>query len=495
MKKSFIKIKATYLFNFLAVVLLLILLGIYSIFEDTNKNIIKTNYDTNIKYVEEITSNIEQFIKDKMEGDKLYENLNENKFLIGFFEKNLQLFITEKYKYIYVVDKVCEENMNFRVLLDGTKDEENKSEFEEIFNPSDVDKWNNIYKTKKSTNIIHKRIESLWMTYLKPIIINEKIIAVIVVDFSIKEHENIINSFNSLNKIFEKVIAFFLFSFLIIVWFSYMDNKRAKEKEKVDLELEETYFEIYKLNQTLEKRVQEEVDKNREKDKQMFQQSKMAQMGEMLSMIAHQWRQPLSAINATAISINLKAHFNDLKAEKVIEQTDNIAKYSQHLSQTIDDFRNFFKSNKEIEIVNFNELVKDVLSIVQISIENKNIKIIENSSSSEKFETYPNELKQVILNLIKNAEDILLEKEIENPYIKIDIKKEQDKHILEVSDNGGGVDERIIKKIFHPYFSTKKEKDGTGLGLYMSKTIIEDHCKGTLTVSNSNDGAVFKITL
>ena len=111
------------------------------------------------------------------------------------------------------------------------------------------------------------------------------------------------------------------------------------------------------------------------------------------------------------------------------------------------------------------------------------------------FITYPNELKQVILNLIKNAEDVPLENKIENPYIKISSYKEDDKYILEVSDNAGGVPEDVIDKIFDPYFSTKTKKDGTGLGLYMSKTIIEDHCGGELSVSNSKDGAVFKIVL
>lgn len=121
--------------------------------------------------------------------------------------------------------------------------------------------------------------------------------------------------------------------------------------------------------------------------------------------------------------------------------------------------------------------------------------MIQELNCHDTFITYPNELKQVILNLIQNAEDALIEKQIENPYIKISTYKENNQLTLEVSDNAGGVLEDIIDDIFNPYFSTKIQKDGTGLGLYMSKTIIEEHCNGELSVSNSTEGAVFRIAL
>ena len=121
--------------------------------------------------------------------------------------------------------------------------------------------------------------------------------------------------------------------------------------------------------------------------------------------------------------------------------------------------------------------------------------MIQELNYHERFISYPNELKQLILNLIKNAEDALIEKQIENPYIKISTYKENDKFILEVSDNAGGIEEGIMDKIFDPYFSTKTQKEGTGLGLYMSKTIIEEHCGGELSATNIEDGALFRITL
>ena len=248
---------------------------------------------------------------------------------------------------------------------------------------------------------------------------------------------------------------------------------------------------IEEFNLTLEQKVVEEVEKNRQKDQQILEQSRLAQMGEMISMIAHQWRQPLSAISSTSAGINLKAKLNKLDNDVAIDLSDKISQYSQHLSLTIDDFREFFKSNKEKKDTTYDNLIKSVLNIVESSIINQNINLIKKLNSKDTLHTYENEVKQVVLNLIKNAEDILLEKEIKNPQITIETQN----NILTISDNAGGISEDIMDKIFDPYFSTKIKKDGTGLGLYMSKTIIEEHCGGKLSVSNDTDGAVFKITL
>ena len=253
--------------------------------------------------------------------------------------------------------------------------------------------------------------------------------------------------------------------------------------------------EIEELNHTLEQKIKEAVEETKQKDNQLQQQSRHAQMGEMISMIAHQWRQPLAAISSTSSAINLKAKLKKLDSDTAIELSDKISNYSQHLSQTIDDFREFFKPNKEKVEVNYTQLIKSVLDIIQVSIKNKNIRLEQELNCEDRFFTYPNEIKQVLLNLIKNAEDVLLEKEIKNPCIKIKSFKEKDKLILEISDNAGGIPKDIIDKIFDPYFSTKTKKDGTGLGLYMSKTIIEGHCNGKLNVKNDDFGAVFTIVL
>jgi len=250
-------------------------------------------------------------------------------------------------------------------------------------------------------------------------------------------------------------------------------------------------LEIIRLNETLEERVAIEVEKNRIKDKQLLQQNKLAQMGEMISMIAHQWRQPLSAISSVAITINLKAKMDKLDKQTTIDATNKIAQYTKHLSETIDDFRNFFKQNKDKHYTSYTELIISVLKIVEPSIINKDIKIIKKLNSTITFKTYINEVKQVLLNLIKNAEDALKERGVKEPKIFI----ESYDNTLIIRDNAGGIQADIIDKIFDPYFSTKEEKTGTGLGLYMSKTIIEEHCGGKLTAYNDKEGAVFKIEL
>ncbi len=252
---------------------------------------------------------------------------------------------------------------------------------------------------------------------------------------------------------------------------------------------------LQKLNQTLEERIIREVETIREKDKQLLQQSRLAQMGEMISMIAHQWRQPLSAISSTSGAIIIKTKIGSLNSEELIKLAQKISQYSQHLSSTIDDFREFFKPNKQKKETTYKEMIESVLNIVEHSLSNQNIELIKNFKSDCKVKTYSNEFKQVVLNLVKNAEDILVDKKVKNPYIVIETEEVGNRAILKIKDNGGGIPSEIIDKIFDPYFSTKTKKDGTGLGLYMSKTIIEEHCKGELRVYNDDKGAVFEILL
>lgn len=246
-----------------------------------------------------------------------------------------------------------------------------------------------------------------------------------------------------------------------------------------------------KFQTLLESRVAEELQKNREKDKTLIQQGRLVQMGEMISMIAHQWRQPLTAISAASGSIQIKAKRKKLNNDLALELSEKISQYSQHLSTTIDDFRNFFKENKRKEKTTLEKLTLEMLNIVTLGLENKKITLSTNFQDEKEIETYANEIKQVLLNIIKNAEDILIEKDIQNPHIHISVKGS----CISIEDNAGGIDKSIVEKIFEPYFSTKKERDGTGLGLYMSKTIIEKHCKGTIDVSNTKDGALFTIKL
>jgi PAS domain S-box-containing protein len=231
----------------------------------------------------------------------------------------------------------------------------------------------------------------------------------------------------------------------------------------------------------------------KEKEQMLLQHFRLAQMGEMIGMIAHQWRQPLGAITARVANLSLKLMLKKEITPKTLQaELSKINQYSQHLSSTIDDFRNFFKINKKRNKTSFNKIIEKTLLLIEEPLKNKDITIIKELNSDKEFLTYENEITQVILNLIKNAEDILLENRIKNPTITIITIENK----IIIKDNGKGVPKDIINKIFDPYFSTKLKKDGTGLGLYMSKTIIEEHCNGKLSVRNEDGiGAVFTIKL
>jgi len=281
------------------------------------------------------------------------------------------------------------------------------------------------------------------------------------------------------------VYAFVIFIFYIL---HIASGKRLFLRHQKSIEYER---EIKQLNSDLSKRIEGEVEKSRKKDKEIMRQSRLIQMGEMLSMIAHQWRQPLSAISATSSSLELKATLGKLDKDSVLKNAKNISKYTQHLSSTINDFRNFFKLNKTKTDISFTKLVEKSLSIIEVSMKTNNIILELKLNSTKTLNIYENEVNQVLLNILKNAEDVLIERDIANPKITIESKGME----LFISDNAGGIPVDIIDSIFEPYFSTKTQNSGTGLGLYMSKIIIDEHCDGELSVKNNDDGAVFKIKL
>ena len=249
------------------------------------------------------------------------------------------------------------------------------------------------------------------------------------------------------------------------------------------------------LSQTLENRISKEILKNNEQTNYLIQQSRLAQMGEMISMIAHQWRQPLSSISAISSTLSLDVMMQNYQEDFFKERLDSIGELSQHLSSTIDDFRNFFKEDKEREEVNLKNTVHDCLQVMSSTLINKGIEISISIDNDILIQSYANELKQVVLNVLKNAEDALLETAAKNPKISILGYKKDSFAYLEIEDNAGGVADAIMNKVFDPYFSTKTKKDGTGLGLYMSKTIIQEHCSGEITLTNSDKGALFIIKL
>ena len=241
--------------------------------------------------------------------------------------------------------------------------------------------------------------------------------------------------------------------------------------------LEEAYTELHN---------QEEI---------MIAQSRHAAMGEMISMIAHQWRQPLSVISMNANNIMADIELDIVDNKTLHTGAVDIIAQTQELSKTIDDFKNFFRPEKKVEDTLLEDIFIEAFKVVGKSLENNDIKIIKQFNCKKKIKTYSRELMQVFINIIKNAKETLVTKNIKKREITIIIEDYSDNVEIKICDNAGGVPKDIIDKIFNPYFTTKEEASGTGLGLYMSKTIVEKHLKGKIDVYNSNEGACFVLKL
>ena len=263
--------------------------------------------------------------------------------------------------------------------------------------------------------------------------------------------------------------------------------------KKLDHEISKQ-AKLSNTNSELEKQLQEEIQLRREKEDMLLQQTRQAAMGEMISMIAHQWRQPLTVIGMIADNISLDVMFETLDTQKLQSSLKDISDQTKYLSQTIDDFRQFFVPNKEKDTIFLHDCVEGALNIIEKNLISHNIEVIKNYEDLTKIDLYKNELIQVFINFLKNAQDAFEEKHIKNAKIELTIKEYDTSVECSIEDNAGGIPLEIQKNIFDPYFTTKNKKNGTGLGLYMSKSIIEDHSSGTIKVSNTDDGVIFTLS-
>jgi signal transduction histidine kinase len=218
-------------------------------------------------------------------------------------------------------------------------------------------------------------------------------------------------------------------------------------------------------------------------------------MGEMISMIAHQWRQPISVIGMCANNMLLDIELENMDTKEFDKQLHDILFQTEHLSSTIDDFRNFFKPNKHKEYVSIKNILEDALKLLEKSFENHLITLSLRISSDTMVLIHKRELLQVFLNILKNAKEALEHNAGEQGLISIVLKENAQNVCIKICDNGGGISPEVMQHLFEPYFSTKSEKNGTGLGLYMSKTIVEKHLFGELKAYNHDDGACFEICL
>jgi signal transduction histidine kinase len=296
----------------------------------------------------------------------------------------------------------------------------------------------------------------------------------------------------------------------LLDFFSYLDLQKNSAKQ-IEIESKDEIAvmanvvneNIVKIEEVMENK----LSQMKIKDEHMLNQSRLAQMGEMISMIAHQWRQPLGVISAISIDMQIRLferHVYDLSTQKGREDMEEyslknlhkINEFIKHLSKTIDDFRNFFKPDKVRTSFSLPILIDKTLNIGEHLLDTNRVEVVKNYSKNlPDINSFENEIMQVILSIVNNGVDALMQNNIKEPRIYISIEQNKvGNHVISIEDNAGGIPDDIISKIFDPYFSTK-DKNGTGLGLYIAQIIITEHCDGMISVQNTSRGACFKIEL
>ncbi len=281
-----------------------------------------------------------------------------------------------------------------------------------------------------------------------------------------------------------------------------IDSLRLSKKhlenynQELESQVSKRTHELADLNKDLDKRIKDEVAQRQKQEALLIHQSRLAAMGEMIGAIAHQWRQPLNALSLVQQNLQIRYKMNKLDDDFMAHSMEKSDRLIQKMSSTIDDFRNFFKPNKHIEPFNINSVIQSTADLLDAQLKNNNIKLDIICKEDLIINGFHGEFSQVILNLINNAKDILIERKITEPVITIETEKYNNNLIsITVKDNGGGIQEAIMDKIYDPYFTTKEEGKGTGIGLYMSKMIVENNMSGKLHAFNDSTGANFVIEL
>ena len=270
-----------------------------------------------------------------------------------------------------------------------------------------------------------------------------------------------------------------------------INEKRADENLYSITLTDITEIEKYKSE------LQEKIKNIKEKQQILIQNSKMASMGEMIANIAHQWRQPLNSLSALHTVLMMDYEDNGkLTQEEIAQFKEESSQYIHKMSSTIDDFRNFFSPTKEKEQFVVSDAIKESIKFVKDSYLDSNVELIDRTQDGDtQMYSHKNELMQVIMILLNNSRDAVVGNKIEKPQVIVDLVHRDEKIEICVKDNGGGIDDDIMGRIFEPYFTTKFKSDGTGVGLYMSKMIIEDSLGGELVLENDADGVLATLIL
>ena len=250
------------------------------------------------------------------------------------------------------------------------------------------------------------------------------------------------------------------------------------------------------FQEKLEQQLKEEIEKQCKQQELLIQQSKMTSMGEMIGAIAHNWRQPLNTLSLLCITVIDKFENSNLNKEYLYKWIGKVKKQLDFMSHTIDDFRNFHKPKEEFKKIFLKEIILKIVTLISYEFKINNIQININIPESISFICLENQLQQALINILLNAKDAIISNNIKNGMVNINAEKNDSSIILIIKDNAGGIkDSKILKRIFEPYFTTKNQSHGTGIGLYMTKIIIEENLEGNIEVKNIKNGLEFKIQL
>ncbi len=274
-------------------------------------------------------------------------------------------------------------------------------------------------------------------------------------------------------------------------------EKKEQELELLNRSLEERVRkqtrQLHELNRSLEERVRQEIAKNEEKQRMLLWQSRFASLGQMMANIAHQWRQPLTELNLSLFSLKEACARNDR------EEIDTLYRQSrriiQSMSQTLDSFMDFFKPNRSSITFPIQESLEDALALIRKALEKAAIEVRIEGETALPISGIPNELTQVFVNLLQNARDAFEKHPMEDRWLRVHVSRDENNAVIVVEDNAGGIPAETLERIFEPYFTTKHSSQGTGLGLFMSRMIVQKSFRGSMEAVNSLKGALFVIKI
>ena len=309
--------------------------------------------------------------------------------------------------------------------------------------------------------------------------------------FVIYDDKNILHNFE------KEYNGHIVIGLLISILLTILIFKILKSKQNLEIEVSSKTKKLEDFNKNLKSKIEEEVNKNAEQTKQLYLTLKNAQMGEMIGNIAHQWRQPLSVISTSISGLKAKRDFGIEQEDDFDKTHDTIMKSVNYLSETINTFRDFIKEKQELKTVVLQDRIDGALNIVAPALQSAYITIKKEINYTDKvmINMVVGELSQVIINILNNSKDIMIEKNIKDRWIKLSLTHSNNIAVITIEDSGGGIPEDILPKIFEPYFTTKHQSQGTGLGLHMSYEIVTKHLHGKLHAKNGKNGAKFFIEL